>query len=994
MQYFRVQRRSLALNMALGLLLLEGLACSAAYRDMGQPVRPLPNGMILCEAEEFRVKTPGWRPLAWGENLYAATFANTFLSRKAALTAPADCLETMADLDIEVTVPGQYLALIRYESVFRFETHFQLQIEQNGKILLDHHYGIRDNLRIWPFGRKLAVEAPWPWGAVENIVWEGHNVFVNLDTGRATLRLIARDQPSPAACRTVDAILLTTNAVEIARRIDTEAYLPLDGLLTQAGDLFLRLRNHSDGSAITLTIPPGNEHSPYWVHQRQWTPITLSALAGSASLWMEVGQLLDSLNDGQWLLSATSSVPNPTFHYTLELAVAEANGNLTPLRAFEFRSPKAELAYFADTRYSRKISTPAEVLSNLMAGLAADKLPGDGPRRTLIYGIAPEPIRELFHLAGSRAIRRPAGYIDLRDKDPAQVESYCRSLQATGQDKDIAIVNTGHGATLPQPAANDHAGFRAWLASQKLTPEDLLHGAGMSWDLIHYQAGASTNDARRYFYSRRYEHAYGIRSQKQLTDRLRQYFTNAIIGANFASREPPYCLGQVHQWVTLFREEGMTMPWSEDYAWCLPVGSPQMSQLNLDLCRAGLRGKAAMPIHCSVMPHWPGNTPAAWRRQFFADLAHGMQVVNLNEFRPLQLAYSEHYVNSPDMFRAIRRALWDLARFEDIVQDGAVRAGLVALWFSETGDIWNDSHDPFAAGKRTLYIAIRHQQLPLDCVTEEDARAGRLASYKVLYLTDGHVSVAATRSIESWVQQGGILFATAGAGWWDEFHQPNHDLRRLLGVRPQFQETPRADNIVFEKQDLPYAKPIDTVTWSNRDESVRIPVIAARDVCAAREAEVVGRYGKGGAAILRHTVGAGSTWYCGFLPGLSYFKPALPARPVDRGATDASMAHFIPTDFDPGAGQLVAAPALQITRPVVSSDPSVEWGIIESTNGMAIPLVRWAPDPVKNLEIQLTFKTPFQQVSRASGLPVNARRAGATLVLTLDLDTADALIFR
>ena len=33
------------------------------------------------------------------------------------------------------------------------------------------------------------------------------------------------------------------------------------------------------------------------------------------------------------------------------------------------------------------------------------------------------------------------------------------------------------------------------------------------------------------------------------------------------------------------------------------------------------------------------------------------------------------------------------------------------LWCGETGDIWNDHANSFAAAKRTLYTAIRHQQL-------------------------------------------------------------------------------------------------------------------------------------------------------------------------------------------------------------------------------------------------------------------------------------------
>src|SRR5205085_3692242 len=112
----------------------------------------------------------------------------------------------------------------------------------------------------------------------------------------------------------------------------------------------------------------------------------------------------------------------------------------------------------------------------------------------------------------------------------------------------------------------------------------------------------------------------------------------------------------------------------------------------------------------------------------------------------------------------------------------------------------------------TLYIAIRHQQLPLDVVVEGDD----LTSYQVIYLADQHVSRAAARALANWVRSGGRLFATAGAGMSDEFDQPNAVLRQLLGVEQQsLRES--SQMIRFEKQDLPFAAPLETVRW--RDAS-------------------------------------------------------------------------------------------------------------------------------------------------------------------------------
>ena len=93
-----------------------------------------------------------------GTNYYAATFANSFLSRKAFLGAPEQCETTAATIEVQVPKAGKYLALVRYEAAYRFETQFTPAVEQNGAKKLDRLYGARDNLRIWAFREKLKKE--------------------------------------------------------------------------------------------------------------------------------------------------------------------------------------------------------------------------------------------------------------------------------------------------------------------------------------------------------------------------------------------------------------------------------------------------------------------------------------------------------------------------------------------------------------------------------------------------------------------------------------------------------------------------------------------------------------------------------------------------------------------------------------------------------------------------------------------------------------------
>src|SRR5262245_14098511 len=120
-----------------------------AFRKGKEPVAPISDTTIVAEAEEFQIAAPGWQAKPFGTNYFAATFANCFLSRQAYLGAPEQCDTTSASLEVDVPKAGKYLALIRYESCYRFETQLRLQIEQGGKKVFDRLYGARDNVKIW-----------------------------------------------------------------------------------------------------------------------------------------------------------------------------------------------------------------------------------------------------------------------------------------------------------------------------------------------------------------------------------------------------------------------------------------------------------------------------------------------------------------------------------------------------------------------------------------------------------------------------------------------------------------------------------------------------------------------------------------------------------------------------------------------------------------------------------------------------------------------------
>ena len=71
-----------------------------------------------------------------------------------------------------------------------------------------------------------------------------------------------------------------------------------------------------------------------------------------------------------------------------------------------------------------------------------------------------------------------------------------------------------------------------------------------------------------------------------------------------------------------------------------------------------------------------------------------------------------------------------LGSFEDIIATGTVQpgGGAVAVLYSETADIFFDGTGTYGAELRSLYIALKHLQLPVEVMIEGDcdATAGKL----------------------------------------------------------------------------------------------------------------------------------------------------------------------------------------------------------------------------------------------------------------------------
>ena len=357
-----------------------------------------------------------------------------------------------------------------------------------------------------------------------------------------------------------------------------------------------------------------------------------------------------------------------------------------------------------------------------------------------------------------------------------------------------------------------------------------------------------------------------------------------------------------------------------------------------------------------------------------------------------------------------------LGQFDDIVSAGVAQAqgAKVALVFSETSDIYLNDYSNAGAGKRSLYLGLRHEQTAVDIVIEDDLEDSTINNYAALFATCSHLREAAGASLARWVHRGGSLFATAGAALLNETNGTNAALASLFGVTSHALLTPHTSTpaeIQYEKQDLPFATVIDHVTLSDNvlgastaDAMVARPLVVYGDkalytfAATVQVDNVLGSFADGSPAVVRQTRGDGSATLAAFHPGLSYLATAIPRRPVARGATDETFNHWVPSNFSTGVRALLAfaVDGIEGARPVLSSEPLVDIGVIAASGkGTAVVAVNWGPTPVHALNLTLQFECDFSDATLASGRKLAVSNTDQGWVsLVFDLGVADSVILR
>ena len=489
--------------------------------------------------------------------------------------------------------------------------------------------------------------------------------------------------------------------------------------------------------------------------------------------------------------------------------------------------------------------------------------------------------------------------IDLmRERVKQDVEAFRKSGRRL-EDIAVCMLMDEPGGQPASFAAKDEAyreRFRAWLRGKSLQPADLLVA---SWDDVRPVAETerAAFPALHYFTQlfrtralgdfmvqqrRIIEEAYGSevacgrRTQAGgLLPTVVNFSDGAVYHANFC--------GQGVDYFELLDADDQNAIWGED--WSNNSSTYQCAAFNVALMQAAAK-KRGQTIGHYLIAH-AGRTAWDIKTKAIGETARGVRMWMNYCYGPLWSGHeggppwrTHVWQAKPELWTANAEITREIGAVEDWLLTAKPAPAEVALLYSSSSDIWTMDNFAYGFDRMHTWLALTHAQTPVAIVPEREIE--RLDACRVCYMSGPNLTRAAATKLRAWVAAGGTLWLTAGAASRDEYNRPLDTLASLLPAE-------RGDLATLEPYQssgrfLNYLASRDTVTWGDQQLEA-LSVKQSLNPRGTPSAEVLATFQDGQPAAIAGSAGKGRVIALGFLPALSYIKPALAARlPLDRQA--------------------------------------------------------------------------------------------------------------
>jgi len=525
--------------------------------------------------------------------------------------------------------------------------------------------------------------------------------------------------------------------------------------------------------------------------------------------------------------------------------------------------------------------------------------------------------------------------------------------------------------------------FRDFLKSRGATNEELSQpierveypAAAMFEKTLPREAPLSTR--RLMYYASKFGHWWSARQLKQTSDLIRQSLpgmkTETLLPSHgfMGNAWGPANIGMSYRMLDIFElgaQESLNQLSAEDWFGLNHMYGPEYTWTGgqtFGYYNAILRSATAdkpMMLRGLITP----SDDKYLQLKAHSSLAQGAKSFFFWTFGPTYISTENYWSDLRSEYDGIAKLNGSLQKAEDVLYPAKPVTDPVAILYSVSHDLWHtDNHAAFVE-KRLVWHALRHLHVQPNFLREEDVETGKLKNYKVLYITDWCVSRKASAAIDKWVQDGGILYLSAGAATRDEFYEPYvPPFAKTVWIENAAQQLVTEKHNYNERTDLPKIKPLTTATVRLGNRQFNLPVIGVR-LKLLQNSKQFANFSDGTTAGVIIPYGRGQVIGLGFLPMLAY----------------GQLANFKPTTLEekwiaePRDIVKMALDTAKIT-PVAKADvPVVETSLLTGPNGSALVLANYTYQPIDSLTIDVKLSEPVKQVISTEGSKVQLQTTG------------------
>lgn len=436
----------------------------------------------------------------------------------------------------------------------------------------------------------------------------------------------------------------------------------------------------------------------------------------------------------------------------------------------------------------------------------------------------------------------------------------------------------------------------------------------------------------------------------------------------------PIWSGMGLDWFIMGQERAFSIAWAEDWVW----GQHRWELVSfvVDVLR-NVAEENGIPFGMYIVARTGG-----FRRKTMSLFGRGALAMIVYNWGP-RYAFADQFSEFPEVQREVGETMRLVGGAEDYLFGSRPLPTDVALVYSRSEEIWQADQADFK-DRLHVYLALLHDQIPADVISEDQIAAGKLSRYKVLYLCGEHIQKRAAEGIRDWVAAGGRLWADGQAATRDEYDEPLHVLDEVLGRRHLYTEKPAQFAAVLGHGTL--GAPIQSCKLkfpgSETEQEAETYVYRAV-VEPGKSAKVVGTYADGRPAAIARETGEGRALYLTFPAGMTY------RRRLDEKDFDPSK------DYRSAERSLISGFALEsgVVRPVELSHGVVEAIATRGEGGRTVVLINYRFEPVDSLGVSIREgEQPIKTVRSVLHGPLQTERKNGRVSVTLPLDEADVLL--